>query len=278
LQLRHFEGINIGRKEERGGSCQVSTQLRSSDLSLKSRIKLALLVTWSCLLRSSLSTLFRTCPVLLTISAGIMNSAHCRNWQAFASTSRQSCFSTSTSTCARSLPKPRPVRPASQKNTSIPVNVHELTQRYPKHPLLAFFNTQSQKVKTSPGSDEELEVTVPVSLRSSDLGRDAGSRGWLAPELRTKSSLELHQLWYRCLMERNKIHTTMDELQRVGATTLAKQGNYNGGHIDRRVSAENTFRGMSACHLRKDSIFFIPDSKDNGKNKVCLERTETCSS
>ncbi|UZJ56835.1 hypothetical protein CBS101457_006155 [Exobasidium rhododendri] len=163
--------------------------------------------------------------------SGTLNRAR----RSVASCSRHQPFSTSAISEHRSLPRPRAVRPASQKDTRVPSNVHELMTAYPKHPLLAFFNLSSLTIKEGPDAKEEKEVIVPVSLSRMNLAVDKNSRAWLAPELRTKSSLELHQLWYSCLMERNKIRTTMDEIQRTGASALAQMANYNGYVIERRV-------------------------------------------
>jgi large subunit ribosomal protein L47 len=93
-------------------------------------------------------------------------------------------------------------------------------------------------VRLDANSEQESEITIPAALRRSDLADDKNSRGWLAPELRTKSSLELHQLWYKCLIERNRIHTTLDELQRTGTQTLAGFNGYSGYDINRRVSQD----------------------------------------
>lgn len=91
-------------------------------------------------------------------------------------------------------------------------------------------------MKETADSRASEEVDIPASLRVSDLREDSDSRGWLAPELRTKSSLDLHQLWYKCLLERNKIQTTLAEVKRVGALRLLSFSGYNGFRIDRRVS------------------------------------------
>lgn len=92
---------------------------------------------------------------------------------------------------------------------------------------------------------KQREEMVPVSLAVSSLGRDASGRAWLAPELRTKSSLELHQLWYKCLLERNRLATTAAEIQRVGATQNASMADYNGKRIEGRVSALDRPQGLA---------------------------------
>jgi hypothetical protein len=167
-----------------------------------------------------------------------MASSVSRIRHSIASSSKHQSFSTSAISQHRSLPRPRAVRPISQKDTPTPKNVADLVKAYPQHPLLAFFKMRSRKIRLSPDSEEEKEVIVPVTLSSGDLTKDQNSRGWLAPELRTKSSLELHQLWYNCLKERNIIRTTMDEIQRTGSSTLAQMNGYNGYTIERRVRTE----------------------------------------
>lgn len=152
--------------------------------------------------------------------------------------SKSRTFSTSTASCARTLPRPVATRPASQKDTSIPSDVYLLTKEYPRHPLLAFFNFSQRTIRESPESTQTKDVMIPAALSTEDISKESSSRSWLAPELRTKSSLELHQLWYKCLMERNKVQTTVAELQRTSASKLAEFNNYNGYKIDRRVSCK----------------------------------------
>lgn len=193
--------------------------------------------------------------------------------QVAASCSRHHAFSTSSAARSRTLPSPVPIRPASQRNTAIPANVYDLTVAYPKHPLLAFFNKDVRTIKETPEAKVGKDVLVPATLRKMDLRKDSSGRGWLAPELRTKSSLELHQLWYKCLMERNKIATTDSEIQRAGARTLVKFANYNGRFIDRRVRVE------AFCSLHPPNLLtrFLPPllgAKDNGTGQVCPQRAQ----
>lgn len=162
-------------------------------------------------------------------------SAFQRGKQLVACSSRSRPLSSSAASCSRTLPRPVATRPASQEHAAVPANLYELKKAYPRHPLLAFFNEDYRDIKLSADSEQKTEVTIPATLRRSDLNTDTNTRGWLAPELRTKSSLELHQLWYKCLMERNKVHTTLDELQRTSSQRLAVLNNYNGYNINRRV-------------------------------------------
>jgi large subunit ribosomal protein L47 len=164
-------------------------------------------------------------------------SAAQRSRQLVAYSSGSRALSSSAASCSRTLPRPVATRPASQRHTVVPANVYELKKAYPRHPLLAFFNNDFRDIRLSADTEQKTEVTIPAALRRMDLNTDTNSRGWLAPELRTKSSLELHQLWYKCLMERNRIHTTLDELQRTSSQGLAMLNDYNGHNINRRVSS-----------------------------------------
>ncbi|PWN31752.1 MRP-L47-domain-containing protein, partial [Meira miltonrushii] len=134
-----------------------------------------------------------------------------------------------------SAPRVEATRPASQEKTVVPKDIYQLTKEYPRHPLLGFFGRESRKVKLPGTEGQTREERVPVALAVSDLGPDRSGRSWMAAELRTKSSLELHQLWYVCLLERNKLATTKTEIQRAGATAFAALANYNGKRIEARV-------------------------------------------
>lgn len=134
-----------------------------------------------------------------------------------------------------SAPRVEATRPASQENTVVPKDIYQFTKAYPRHPLLAFFGRESRKVNLPGANGETREEMVPVSLAVSNLGPDRSGRSWMAAELRTKSSLELHQLWYVCLLERNKLATTKAEIQRAGATAFAALADYNGKRIEARI-------------------------------------------
>lgn len=154
--------------------------------------------------------------------------------QSFLPLSGTRAFSCTASTS--SAPQVKATRPASQADTVVPKDIYQFIQQYPRHPLLTFFGRESRKVKLSGSKDGETrEEMVPVSLAVSSLGPDRSGRSWMAAELRTKSSLELHQLWYVCLFERNKLATTKTEIQRMGATPFASLAQYNGKRIEARV-------------------------------------------
>lgn len=179
-------------------------------------------------------------------------------------------FSSSSSSSASSAPSssrlfattapvaqaPRPPRLVPKSHhlakTPTPDSVYSQVQSYPTHPLLGFFAFDSRKItrRNAEGVEEDVEVSVPVALSERDLGKDGvSSRAWLAPELRKKSSVELHQLWYACLKERNRLTSTRDELRRSGARELARYANLNISFIDRRVSgiSESADAGGRLC-------------------------------
>lgn len=85
-------------------------------------------------------------------------------------------------------------------------------------------------------SASKFYVRLPYAVHQSDLGRDADSRSWLASELRLKSSKDLHTLWYVLLMERNRLATAWEELNRVGARQAARMWSENLGRKNHRVS------------------------------------------
>ncbi|CAD6954256.1 unnamed protein product, partial [Tilletia controversa] len=81
----------------------------------------------------------------------------------------------------------------------------------------------------------EVEVRLPAVLPESLFGHDASSRSYLAPELRLKSSHELHALWYVLLMERNRLATSRDEAKRLGLANLMQMHRTNMGSRAHRV-------------------------------------------
>ncbi|KAK0553505.1 54S ribosomal protein L4 mitochondrial [Tilletia horrida] len=141
--------------------------------------------------------------------------------------------------CMRARPLPtRPIAHALAQ-TVTPQDPLEQYNRYPTHPLNAFFHPVVFRVSPPSGSEKiptvkpasqittplqtgkgEYEVRLPQVLPESIFGHDASSRGYLAPELRLKSSHELHSLWYVLLMERNRLAVSRDEAKRLGLSNL----------------------------------------------------------
>ncbi|PWZ02296.1 hypothetical protein BCV70DRAFT_198574 [Testicularia cyperi] len=157
-----------------------------------------------------------------------------------------------TSALLSQAPVPLPTKPASQSQSSLaPVPTSQLSQikQYPAHPLLQFFRTTAFELEDKslggtsayerPSADSvsapKSYVKLPSAVLISDLGKDADSRSWLASELRTKSSKDLHTLWYVLLLERNRLATAWEELNRVGARTAARMWQQNLGRKNHRV-------------------------------------------
>lgn len=158
----------------------------------------------------------------------------------------------SSSSRASQAPISQPTKPASQSQPSLaatPKTQLEQIKQYPAHPLLQFFRTkpyeisdlalggtaayeQESKDSVSPS---KFYVRLPHAVSQADLGRDANSRSWLASELRLKSSKDLHILWYVLLMERNRLATAWEELNRVGARQAARMWSQNLGRKNHRV-------------------------------------------
>ncbi|EST05660.1 Ribosomal protein L47, mitochondrial [Kalmanozyma brasiliensis GHG001] len=149
-------------------------------------------------------------------------------------------------------PVPRPTKPASQTQPSLPPTPKsqlEQIKQYPAHPLLQFFRTRpheiSDKALGGPAAYEtgskdsitppKFHVRLPHAVHQSDLRKDGDSRSWLASELRLKSSKDLHTLWYVLLMERNRLATSWEELNRVGARQAANMWSQNLGRKNHRV-------------------------------------------
>ncbi|SNX84224.1 uncharacterized protein MEPE_02932 [Melanopsichium pennsylvanicum] len=149
-------------------------------------------------------------------------------------------------------PVPKPTRPASQSQPalpSIPKSQLEQIKAYPAHPLLQFFRTRPHEIVNKDiggtavfeqASNDSISppkyfVNLPHAVHQADLGRSADSRSWLASELRLKSSKDLHTLWYVLLMERNRLATSWEELNRVGARQAARMWSENLGRKNHRV-------------------------------------------
>ncbi|TKY85630.1 hypothetical protein EX895_005169 [Sporisorium graminicola] len=158
----------------------------------------------------------------------------------------------SSSSRASQAPILPPTKPASQSQPSLPPapkSQIEQIKQYPAHPLLQFFRTRpheiSDKALGGTAAYEEASgdavsapkyfVNLPHAVDQTDLGRDANSRSWLASELRLKSSKDLHTLWYVLLMERNRLATAWEELNRVGARQAARMWSENLGRKNHRV-------------------------------------------
>ncbi|ETS64908.1 hypothetical protein PaG_00882 [Moesziomyces aphidis] len=158
----------------------------------------------------------------------------------------------SSSSRASQAPVPRPTKPASQSQPALPPTPRsqlEQIKQYPAHPLLQFFRTHRYEITDKslggPAAVEETMqdlvtptkyfVRLPHAVHQDDLGREANSRSWLASELRLKSSKDLHTLWYVLLMERNRLATAWEELQRVGARQAARMWSQNLGRKNHRV-------------------------------------------
>lgn len=109
-------------------------------------------------------------------------------------------------------PVPPRTLPTSQleAKTTISRTAVEQATKYPRHPLNQFFHF------VTPRTEGGLSIPKAV-IPGLDFGRGTSSRSWRAPELRRKSSMELHQLWYILAMERNRLATKWDELKRAGA-------------------------------------------------------------
>lgn len=129
-------------------------------------------------------------------------------------------------------PEPRRTMPLSQKlaNTQPPKDLFEQMERYPRHPLNAFFDMIAREYPSPTGATEGDAASatsearlIPVAVSGLDFGQDNSRRSYLTPELRRKSSLELHQLWYICIIERNKLSTKRAEIGRTSSWGLARQ-------------------------------------------------------
>lgn len=133
-------------------------------------------------------------------------------------------------------PEPRRTMPLSQKlaNTQPPKDLFEQMERYPRHPLHAFFDLEMREYP-SPTEATQGDAApanpagrlIPVAVSKHDFSQSNSRRSYFTPELRRKSSLELHQLWYICIIERNKLSTKRAEVGRTASWSLARQQSHS---------------------------------------------------
>lgn len=148
--------------------------------------------------------------------------------------------------------------------TPTPKDPLEVARIYPDHPLMRFFQRVPVEVPKEgtqgKHADERDTLYVPQSVTETDLGKDYSSRSWLAPELRRKSSAELHNLWYVLLMERNRLATSWEEIKRHNAEGPA------------RMLGES----LSYRHHRVCFFWLTAGAQVDGTHQVCSERASSC--
>ncbi|EPT05235.1 hypothetical protein FOMPIDRAFT_1021540 [Fomitopsis schrenkii] len=103
----------------------------------------------------------------------------------------------------KSVRKPANALPTVQKDGAL--RPHLDIKVNPNHGLYGFFRRTEQ--------DGEVKYDTLESMNSTDA---KSGRSWTASELRRKSFMDLHTLWYVLLRERNLITTQAHEARRTG--------------------------------------------------------------
>lgn len=190
------------------------------------------------------------------------------------------------STCAvtRQAPRPPMLMPQAYVEAGIdpPKTPLDVARAYPDHPLMQFFQHVPTEVPREGTSgrhaDERETIPVPAAVTESDLQHDYSSRAWLAPELRRKSSADLHTLWYVLMMERNRLATSWEEIKRhhaEGAAHMLGQSLSFRHHRVRKSMARIKFvlneRRLALIEAQRRAREDVPMSID-GDDEVFEER------
>lgn len=151
----------------------------------------------------------------------------------------------STSAVRAQAPRPPKLVPMGHviNGTPTPKDPIEVARIYPDHPLMRFFQRVPVEVPRAgtdgKHADQRDTLHVPQAVTETDLSKDFSSRSWLAPELRRKSSADLHSLWYVLLMERNRLATSWEELKRHNAEGSARMMGESLSYRHHRVRIES---------------------------------------
>lgn len=148
------------------------------------------------------------------------------------STAPSRCFSSAAPLYAAPAPRSHVVPEAhSAAGTQVPRTITEQAEQYPCHPLNAFFPTISYEVPDlskgfnddgTPKSKRGVRGPAGIDVEDDIKASNDYRRAWMASELRRKSSVELHQLWYILLIERNKLASSSEELRRAMGRMIAE--------------------------------------------------------